>query len=82
MNRNVILLASIISLPASLGAQSPTQSDLGLQRKVDSIATQVLRATGVPSATVAVVRHGQLAYTNAYGCARLNPCVSATPEMR
>jgi CubicO group peptidase (beta-lactamase class C family) len=50
--------------------------------KVDSIATQVLRATGVPSASVAVVRHGQLAYAKAYGSAKLDPAVPATPDMR
>jgi D-alanyl-D-alanine carboxypeptidase len=79
MNRIRIVISLLVTAGASLSAQSP---DLTLARKVDSIATQVLRTTGVPSATVAVVRHGQVAYANAYGCARLNPCVSATPEMR
>jgi CubicO group peptidase (beta-lactamase class C family) len=49
---------------------------------IDSIASGVLQATGVPSATVAVVRNGRLAYANAYGCAQLNPCVPATPDKR
>ncbi|MEO8910518.1 MAG: serine hydrolase domain-containing protein [Gemmatimonadaceae bacterium] len=72
-------VASLISIVA-VGAQA--QSDPALGRRVDSIANQVLHATGVPSATVAVVTHGQLAYANAYGCAKLNPCVNATPDMR
>jgi CubicO group peptidase (beta-lactamase class C family) len=50
--------------------------------KVDSIAMQTLRTTGVPSASVAVVRHGQLAYAKAYGSAKLDPAVPATTEMR
>src|SRR3954470_14456529 len=82
MNRAHVILALILSTATSLRAQTVTSPDPVLQRRVDSIATQVLRTTGVPSATVAVVRHGQLAYANAYGCARLNPCVSATPDMR
>jgi CubicO group peptidase (beta-lactamase class C family) len=49
---------------------------------VDSIATAVLASTGVPSATVAVVTHGQLAYAQAYGSAKLAPRVAATPDMR
>src|SRR3954463_4515346 len=82
MNRARVILALMLSTATSLRAQTVTSPDPVLQRRVDSIATQVLRTTGVPSATVAVVRHGQLAYANAYGCARLNPCVSATPDMR
>ncbi|MEP7065171.1 MAG: serine hydrolase domain-containing protein [Gemmatimonadota bacterium] len=53
-----------------------------LATRVDSIATAVLESTGVPSATVAVVTHGQLAYAQAYGAAKLDPRVAATPEMR
>jgi CubicO group peptidase (beta-lactamase class C family) len=53
---------------------------------VDRIAAQVLEATGVPSASVAVVQHGKLVYTHAYGSARVatasSPAVPATPEMR
>src|SRR4051812_19305966 len=81
MNRIRIIVGLLLPV-ASLNAQAVSSPDPALQRKVDSIATQVLRTTGVPSATVAVVRHGQLAYANAYGCAKLNPCVSATPDMR
>jgi CubicO group peptidase (beta-lactamase class C family) len=46
----------------------------------------VLEQTGVPSASIAVVQHGKLVYTHAYGDARLaegsEPPVPATPEMR
>jgi CubicO group peptidase (beta-lactamase class C family) len=43
---------------------------------------QVLQTTGVPSASVAVVTHGRIAYVNAYGAAKLDPRAPATPEMR
>src|SRR3954470_9094584 len=82
MNRAHVILALILSTATSLRAQTVTSPDPVLQRRVDSIATQVLRTTGVPSATVAVVRHGQLAYANAYGCAKIDPCVKATPNLR
>lgn len=59
-----------------------------LQQKVDATAQQVLKETGVPSASVAIVRDGQIAYTQAYGTARLGAdgtltgAVAATPAMR
>lgn len=57
-----------------------------LQQKIDAAARQVLAATGVSSASVAVVRNGQIAYTQAYGDARLaagsQAAVMATPAMR
>jgi D-alanyl-D-alanine carboxypeptidase len=53
-----------------------------LEVKVDSTALQILRETGVPSASVAVVLHGKILYAQAYGQAKLNPPVEAKPQMR
>ncbi len=50
--------------------------------KVDQIAQKVLADTGVPSASVAIVKDGQIAYLNAFGAARLEPHVAASPSMR
>src|SRR3954465_5114331 len=66
------------TIPASMQAQATPVSG----RTVDSIASAVLQSSGVPSATVAVVKNGQLAYANAYGLAKLDPAVAAKPEMR
>lgn len=55
-------------------------ADLG--QKVDQVAAQVLAETGVPSASLAIVRDGQIAYTQAYGKARLDPAETAEPSMR
>jgi CubicO group peptidase (beta-lactamase class C family) len=71
-------------------AHAPAQKidaiDPALRAAIDRIATQVLEQTGVPSASVAVVKGGKLVYTQAYGSARLatgaTPAVFATPEMR
>ena len=78
-NQLVLSLAALTIAVPSLRGQSPDQD---LARKVDSISSAVLATTGVPSATVAVVRHGRLVYANAYGSAKLNPNVPATPAMR
>ncbi len=75
----VSLLAALAAAPALAQAQDTSAR---LAANVDSIANAVLASTGVPSATVAVVMHGQLAYAQAYGSAKIDPHVAATPDMR
>ncbi len=75
-----ILIVALI--PGSLSAWSQTAPASDLGPKVDAIAQDVLNQLGVPSATVAVVKDGRLAYANAYGAARLEPRVPARPQMR
>lgn len=70
----------MLCAPLSLRAQNSTASNL--PTRVDSIATAVLIGTGVPSASVAVVTHGVVAYAHAYGAAKLDPRTPATPDMR
>jgi len=77
---------ALLSLGMPLMAQSLVAIDPGLKANIDRIANQVIQQTGVPSASLAVVKNGKLAYTQAYGKARLatgsTPAVDATPEMR
>ncbi len=47
-----------------------------------AIAREVLAATDIPSASIAIVRDGELAYAQAYGFARLEGRVPATPQTR
>jgi CubicO group peptidase (beta-lactamase class C family) len=81
MGLSVLALAAIETRAQTIAALDPT-----LQHRVDRIAAQVLEQTGVPSASVAVVKGGKLVYTHAYGKARLatskSPAIAATPEMR
>jgi len=80
---NNLLAGTILALALPLTAAfAQTPADASLGPKVDSIANLVLQSTGVPSATVAVVTHGQLVYAKAYGTARLEPRVAASPDMR
>jgi D-alanyl-D-alanine carboxypeptidase len=67
-----------------LSSQANAQggADAAISTRVDSIANAVLTSTGVPSATVAVVMHGKLAYAQAYGAAKLEPRIAATPDMQ
>jgi D-alanyl-D-alanine carboxypeptidase len=63
-------------------AQSPNTLSPELREKIDQIATDTLTKTGVPSASIAIVKDGQIAYVHAYGDARLDPKTPARPEMR
>lgn len=74
-----LALLVLALLPAGSRAQALTDTE---RAKVDSIARGVLMETGAPSASVAVVRGGVIAYEQAYGTARINPDVTATPQMR
>lgn len=63
-------------------AQAVDTLDPGLKAQIDRIAGQVMEQHGVPSASIAVLKGGKLAYTHAYGNAHIHPDVAATPEMR
>ncbi len=69
---------------AARGQRSLTVNDISadVRGRIDATAEQVLKQTGVPSASVAVVQHGQIVYTQAYGKAKLDPPVAAEPAMR
>src|SRR5437667_10067195 len=67
---------------ATLPAHAQTQLPADLTDKIDKVATDTLARTGVPSASIAIVKDGQIAYVKAYGDARLEPKTPATPQMR
>ena len=69
-------------LPVVTPAQAVDSLDPAVRARVDRIANGMLEQSGVPSASVAVVQHGKLVYTQAYGKARLEPAITATPDMR
>ena len=80
LNRSLVL--SAFSFTYLLAPKLAQGQDVALSRQVDSIANQVLQSTGVPSATVAVVKNGRTLYANAYGSAKLDPRAAATPDLR
>src|SRR6185437_3927477 len=74
---------TILAIAGAVGAPRARPQDADhLPVQVDSIAAAVLDATGVPSASVAVVRHGALAYAHAYGLAKLDPRTPSDTTMR
>jgi D-alanyl-D-alanine carboxypeptidase len=77
-----LLLAASLAAPAQTVGQIDSQIDSKTRARIDTIATQVLEQTGVPSASVAIVENGKVVYAQAYGKARLKPPLAATPGMR
>jgi D-alanyl-D-alanine carboxypeptidase len=86
MNRCRLLLHSsaifVLLTFASFSATGQTQLSPELRQKIDKLANEALTRSGVPSASVAVVTNGQIAYLQAYGAARIEPKAPATPDMR
>jgi D-alanyl-D-alanine carboxypeptidase len=79
---SAFLFASLILACSCAKANAQTQLPAEMQQKIDKVATDALANTGVPSASVALVKDGQIAYLHAYGNARLDPATPAKPEMR
>jgi D-alanyl-D-alanine carboxypeptidase len=72
----------LLLLTCSAEANAQTELPTEMQKKIDKVAMDAISKTGVPSASVAIVKDGQIAYLHAYGSARLDPETPANPEMR
>jgi CubicO group peptidase (beta-lactamase class C family) len=80
---NLRAAIAFILLAASLvRAQSPAIISTSLREKIDSTVQQALTGTGIPSASIAIVQAGAIAYLQAYGHGRIEPRKTALPAMR
>jgi D-alanyl-D-alanine carboxypeptidase len=81
LSRFVLIIAVTLFL---LSTVANAQADLSpeLRSRINKLATDALAGSGVPSASIAVVRDGKIVYLNAYGSARLDPKTPATSGMR
>jgi len=86
MNRHISWCLSVIATGVCLvlPARAQMQASLSpeLRQNIDRLAAEALASTGVPSASIAIVKEGKIAYVRAYGDARLEPRTPAKPEMR
>jgi YbgC/YbaW family acyl-CoA thioester hydrolase len=78
MNVRATLVITLSAALAAIAQAAPASFENG----VDAAAAQVLETTGVPSASVAVIRDGRTVLVRAYGHARLQPEEAANPVMR
>ena len=75
----------VLALLAALLAPALVQAadlDAATKARIDHAVEAALKETGTPSASIAVVKDGKVAYVRAYGLARLSPAVKATPSTR
>ncbi|MFZ0061257.1 MAG: serine hydrolase domain-containing protein [Pyrinomonadaceae bacterium] len=80
LNLSFFTALSFVLFAVSAPAQSQLTADVA--EKIDKLAGETLTRTGVPSASIAVVRDGQIVYVKAYGDAKLEPKTPATAAMR
>jgi len=76
--------AVIVVVVLGFAAQAFSQTRLAPDsaEKIDKLVTETLARTGVPSASIAVVKDGALVYVKAYGDAKIEPKTPATTQMR
>src|SRR6266550_20241 len=71
-------MRKIISLILFLAAPIAGQDTAAIDKAVNEVLTK----SGAPSASIAVVKDGKIAYTHAYGMARIDPPMPASADMR
>ena len=79
-SRHIATVAISLLFVNLAAAQAPLSADT--IAKIDKIAADTLASTGVPSASVAVVKDGQVVFTKAYGDARLETPVARRRGVR
>jgi D-alanyl-D-alanine carboxypeptidase len=70
------------TVSATLFAQTTHALDSATAARVDTAVEKVIADAGIPSASVALVQHGEIVYLHAYGKARLEPLMPATTDMQ
>jgi len=75
-----LLVLSLLAASRA-GAQGTNTLPPDLSAKVQAAVTDVIAKTHVPSAQVGIVRNGRIVYVAAFGHARLEPPMQATPVM-
>ena len=77
-----VLVLNIVTIVCAASAPAQSLLPAATAGKIDAAAAEVLASTGVPSASLAVVQGGRIAYVKAYGKAKLQPAMAATPMMQ
>lgn len=80
VNRLGWLFALLLAASTVMAQPGPALS-AEERANIDNIARKVLETTGVPSASLVVVKEGKPVYVQAYGDARLDPKLPATTQM-
>ena len=79
--RFLALVFLVLVAPVPLLAQTTSSLTADQKTEIDGIVRKVLEQSQVPSVSLAVVKDGKIAYTQAYGNARIAPVLAATTAM-
>lgn len=82
MNFGAVVCCWLLVSSAVLAEIASGKLDESSSRKVDAIAQDGLASSGVPGASVAIVKGGNVVYLRAYGKAKLEPARETQPGMR
>ena len=66
----LLVLAAVLAPAVVHAAPDLTKAQTD---RIDAATNQTLQLTGVPGASVAVVKDGKIVYVQAYGLARISP---------
>lgn len=72
---------ALLLAPAALAAQGTSTLAPDVAARVEAAVHDVMQKTSVPSASVGIVVNGKIAYTRAFGMARISPPLPATAAM-
>ena len=75
------IAAAAVLTRAAITAQQVSTLPADVVTKVETAIAGVMNKTSVPSASIGIVKDGQIAYVRAFGKARLSPPVDASPDM-
>ncbi|HET8644021.1 MAG TPA: serine hydrolase domain-containing protein, partial [Vicinamibacteria bacterium] len=75
----VLVVLSLAAAPVSRAGEALAPE---VRAAIDAAVPEVLARTGAPSASIAVVKDGRIAYVQAYGLADVDARTPATPAMR
>src|SRR5262245_36970865 len=73
-----VLFCAVAARPLAAQATIPVD----LRTRIDAAVTEILETSGAPSASIAIVVDGRIAYAHAYGKARIASNTPATTAMR
>jgi len=77
---SLVAFVAVLTVAHPLSAAEPLPAEL--RSGIDAAVAEVLAKSGAPSASIAVVKDGAIAYERAYGAATLEPKKPPTPGMR
>ncbi|MBB3121684.1 serine hydrolase domain-containing protein [Pseudoduganella violacea] len=81
-DKSAAIIVCTLALTATLPLAAYAQLAPETTRAIDAIVMKSLEDKSVPSVSIAIVKGGKLAYAQAYGIARLDRELKATPQMR